>query len=59
MFVNILENLANLLDNLHLLSNLPMFPQFLNRFLKQTNKIWVLILVFNQENHISITKCNT
>lgn len=23
-----------------------MFPQFLNRFLKQTNKIWVLILVF-------------
>lgn len=46
MFVNILENLANLLDNLHLLSNLPMFPQFLNRFLKQTNKIWVLILVF-------------
>ncbi|CAX40208.1 conserved hypothetical protein [Candida dubliniensis CD36] len=46
IFVNILENLANLLDNLHLLSNLPMFPQFLNRFLKQTNKIWVLILVF-------------
>ena len=45
MFVNILENLANLLDNLHLLSNLPMFP-ILNRFLKQTNKIWVLILVF-------------
>lgn len=46
ILVNILENIANLLDNLHLLSNLPMFPKFLNNFLKQTNKIWVLILVF-------------
>ena len=46
MLVNILENVANLLDNLHLLSNLPMFPKVLNNFLKQTNKIWVLILIF-------------
>ncbi|RCK59277.1 hypothetical protein Cantr_07755 [Candida viswanathii] len=46
VFINVLENVANLLDNLHLLSNLPMFPKVLNNFLKQTNKIWVLILVF-------------
>ncbi|CAK9437311.1 uncharacterized protein LODBEIA_P16890 [Lodderomyces beijingensis] len=46
MFINVLENIANLLDNLHLLSNLPMFPQFLTKLLKQTNKLWVLILVF-------------
>lgn len=46
MFVNLLENIANLLDNLHLLSNLPMFPQALAKLLKQTNKLWVLILIF-------------
>jgi len=46
MFINFLETIANLLDNLHLLSNLPMFPQALTRLLKQTNKLWVLILVF-------------
>ena len=48
MFVNILENLANLLDNLHLLSNLQCSTIF-KSILKQTNKIWVLILVFNQK----------
>lgn len=46
MFINFLETMANLLDNLHLLSNLPMFPQTLTKLLKQTNKLWVLILVF-------------
>ncbi|KAI5964397.1 hypothetical protein KGF57_001070 [Candida theae] len=46
MFINFLETIANLLDNLHLLSNLPMFPQALTKLLKQTNKLWVLILVF-------------
>ncbi|KAI5962630.1 uncharacterized protein KGF55_003706 [Candida pseudojiufengensis] len=46
MFINFLENIANLLDNLHLLSNLPMFPKFLNNLLKQTNKLWILILIF-------------
>ncbi|KAL6454232.1 hypothetical protein SBY92_003693 [Candida maltosa Xu316] len=46
IFITILENLANLMDNLHLLSNLPMFPKFLNNFLKQTNKIWIFLLLF-------------
>ncbi|KAI5957205.1 hypothetical protein KGF54_000133 [Candida jiufengensis] len=46
MFINFLENIANLLDNLHLLSNLPMFPKFLTNLLKQTNKLWILILIF-------------
>ncbi|CCG23399.1 hypothetical protein CORT_0D05600 [Candida orthopsilosis Co 90-125] len=46
MFINFLETIANLLDNLHLLSNMPMFPQVLTKLLKQTNKLWVLILVF-------------
>ncbi|KAK6456834.1 uncharacterized protein RJT20DRAFT_126890 [Scheffersomyces xylosifermentans] len=44
--VEILESLANLLDSLHLLSNLPMFPKVLSNLLKHTNKLWVIILVF-------------
>ncbi|KAK6459941.1 hypothetical protein DFJ63DRAFT_256090 [Scheffersomyces coipomensis] len=44
--IQVLENLANLLDNLHLFSRLPMFPPTLLSLLKQTNKLWVLILVF-------------
>lgn len=44
--VEVLETTANILDNLHLFSKLPMFPKNLLRFLKQTNKLWVLILVF-------------
>lgn len=46
ILVEILEGLANILDNLHLLSNMPMFPQHLVKLLKQTNKIWVVILIF-------------
>lgn len=44
--ISILEGLANILDNLHLFSKFPMFPQRLVQLLKQTNKLWVLILVF-------------
>ncbi|ODV80111.1 uncharacterized protein CANTADRAFT_25830 [Suhomyces tanzawaensis NRRL Y-17324] len=44
--IEVLETLANILDNLHLFSRLPMFPQYLLKLLKQTNKLWVLILVF-------------
>ncbi|KAK6204621.1 uncharacterized protein RJT21DRAFT_117072 [Scheffersomyces amazonensis] len=44
--IEILENLANLLDNLHLFSRLPMFPQTLTSLLKHTNRLWVLILIF-------------
>ncbi|KAG2736649.1 hypothetical protein G9P44_000739 [Scheffersomyces stipitis] len=46
IFVEVLETLANILDNLHLLSSLPMFPKVLTNILKHTNKLWVLILVF-------------
>ncbi|KAI5970663.1 hypothetical protein CANMA_000254 [Candida margitis] len=53
MFINFLETIANILDNLHLLSNLPMFPQVLTKLLKQTNKLWVLILVFLVRKTIS------
>lgn len=42
----IMETGANLLDNLHLLSRLPMFPQKLHRLLQHTNSIWVVILIF-------------
>lgn len=44
--IEYLEMIANILDNLHLFSRLPMFPQRLLSVLKQTNKLWVLILVF-------------
>lgn len=44
--IEVLENLANILDNLHLFSKFPMFPSKLVDLLKQTNKLWVLILVF-------------
>lgn len=42
----VLESLANILDNLHLFSKLPMFPQKLVSLLKHTNRLWVLILIF-------------
>lgn len=45
-FIAILETTANILDNLHLFSKFPMFPQRLLKLLKQTNKLWILILVF-------------
>lgn len=48
-----LETVANLLDNLHLFSKLPMFPEVLVRLLKQTNKLWILILVFLLRKTIS------
>lgn len=41
-----LEALANVLDNLHLLLKMPMFPKALVHLLKHTNRLWVLILVF-------------
>lgn len=44
--IAILENLANILDNLHLFSKFPMFPKPLLKLLKHTNRLWVLILVF-------------
>lgn len=44
--IAILELMANVLDNLHLLSQFPMFPKKLTRLLRNTNKLWVLILVF-------------
>ncbi|KAF3991857.1 hypothetical protein FT663_02011 [Candidozyma haemuli var. vulneris] len=44
--ISILESLANILDNLHLFSKLPMFPEKLVSLLKHTNRLWVLILVF-------------
>ncbi|PVH14152.1 uncharacterized protein CXQ87_002277 [Candidozyma duobushaemuli] len=44
--ISILESLANILDNLHLFSKLPMFPEKLVDLLKHTNRLWVLILVF-------------
>lgn len=46
MVIGVLENVANVLDNLHLFLKMPMFPQKLLNLLKQTNKIWILILVF-------------
>lgn len=46
IIVEVLEVLANILDNLHLFSKFPMFPQKLVRLLKQTNKIWIVILIF-------------
>lgn len=46
ILIEMLESVANVLDNLHLFSKLPMFPQQLGRLLQQTNKLWILILVF-------------
>ncbi|EGV62617.1 hypothetical protein PSN45_000380 [Yamadazyma tenuis] len=46
LIIGILETLANILDNLHLFSKFPMFPQKLLGLLKQTNKLWILILIF-------------
>lgn len=46
LIIAILEGLANVLDNLHLLAKLPMFPQKLAFLLKHTNRVWVLVLVF-------------
>lgn len=46
VFVAILEIVGNVLDNLHLFLKFPMFPEVLKRVLKNTNKIWVLILLF-------------
>lgn len=51
--IEVLETLANLLDNLHLFSKFPMFPKKLASLLKQTNKLWVLILVFLLRKTIS------
>lgn len=44
--LNVMETMANVLDNLHLLLKMPMFPQKLNRLLQHTNSVWVVILVF-------------
>lgn len=46
VILNVLEILANLIDNMHLFSKLPMFPKTLTRLLRHTNRIWVLILIF-------------
>lgn len=46
IIIEFLETLANLLDNLHLLSLLRMFPKKLSNLLKQTNKLWVILLLF-------------
>lgn len=44
--IAVLETVASILDNLHLLSKFPMFPKVLVHLLKHTNRLWVLILVF-------------
>uniref|UniRef100_A0A0L0P2A7 Uncharacterized protein n=1 Tax=Candidozyma auris TaxID=498019 RepID=A0A0L0P2A7_CANAR len=49
----ILELLANILDNMHLFSKLPMFPAKLAHLLKHTNRLWVLILIFLLRKTIS------
>lgn len=46
VIIEALEILANLIDNMHLFSKLPMFPKALTRLLRHTNRIWVLILIF-------------
>lgn len=46
VLIEILETVANILDNLHLFSRFPMFPERLVDLLKQTNKLWVVILIF-------------
>lgn len=46
IIVTILEMIGALLDNLHLFSKMPMFPDVLNKFLKNTNKLWIIILIF-------------
>lgn len=45
-FISVLETIANILDNLNLILRMPMFPKSLSRVLKNTNQIWVLILLF-------------
>ncbi|GEQ72165.1 hypothetical protein JCM33374_g5851 [Metschnikowia sp. JCM 33374] len=44
--ITVLEAFANILDNLHLLSKMPLFPKSVVHLLNHTNRIWVLILVF-------------
>lgn len=44
--ISFLEIIANILDNLHLFSKMPMFPQQLMGLLKQTNKLWIVLLLF-------------
>lgn len=44
--ITVLETIANMIDNLHLFSKMPMFPEVLKKLLKNTNRLWVLILVF-------------
>lgn len=44
--VKILETLALLLDNLHLILKLPVFPKFMHRLVKHTNSVWAVVLVF-------------
>lgn len=46
IFITVLEMIGALLDNLHLFSKMPMFPPVLNKFLKNTNKLWIIILIF-------------
>lgn len=53
VLIEILETLANILDNLHLFSRFPMFPARLVDLLKQTNKLWVVILIFLIRKSIS------
>lgn len=45
-FISFLEIIANILDNLHLFSKMPLFPQKLVGLLKQTNKLWIVLLLF-------------
>lgn len=51
--LGVMETMANALDNLYLLSKLPMFPKKLTRLLRHTNSIWVVILVFLVRKTIS------
>lgn len=53
LVVTILENLANLLDNIHLFSKMPFFPSILKQALKHTNSIWIVVLIFLIKRSIS------
>lgn len=44
--VTTLETLANILDNMLLLSRLPLFPKSIRLLLRYTNIVWVVVLVF-------------
>ncbi|RKP28964.1 hypothetical protein METBISCDRAFT_19800 [Metschnikowia bicuspidata] len=44
--LNLMESMTSVLDNLHVLSKMPMFPRKLVRLLQHTNRVWVVILVF-------------